>query len=103
MFALPTGNDNEGRGEGSSLEFPILLDGVAEDQFRAFLSVLYPLWVAIHHLKNVLTHPRSAGGPPVTGFEDWIGVLHLATMWEFKLVSSKKLPFLNRTNAFLSS
>jgi hypothetical protein len=68
MFALPSGSGNENRLEGTSLEFPIFLDGVREDQFRAFLRVLYPF----------------AGGSPVTTLEDWEGVLHLATMWEFK-------------------
>jgi len=70
MFALPSGSGNENRLEGTSLEFPIFLDGVRDDQFRAFLRVLYPF----------------AGGSPVTTFEDWEGVLHLATMWEFKLL-----------------
>jgi len=70
MFALPPGSGNENRVEGTSFEFPIFLDGVTEVHFRAFLRVLYPF----------------AGGPPVTTFEDWEGVLHLATMWEFKLL-----------------
>ncbi|KIM36752.1 hypothetical protein M413DRAFT_448888 [Hebeloma cylindrosporum] len=70
MFALPSGNGNETPIEGTSLENPIILDGVAEEQFRAFLRAIYPF----------------AGRPPVTSFEDWLGVLHLATMWEFKLL-----------------
>ena len=45
MFALPPGNDNEICPEGTSLDSPIVLEGVAEDQFRAFLRVLYPVWV----------------------------------------------------------
>jgi hypothetical protein len=46
MFALPPGNDNQIRPEGTSLDSPIFLEGIGEDQFRAFLLVLYPLWVS---------------------------------------------------------
>ena len=48
----------------------------------------------IGHLHNILTRPCSAGRPPVASFEDWVGVLHLATMWEFKLVSFPELHFM---------
>lgn len=68
MFTLPPGDKSTI--EGTSLDNPITLDGIAEEHFRAFLRALYPF----------------AGQPPVTSFEDWLGVLQLATMWEFKLL-----------------
>jgi len=62
MFALPPGSGNENRVEGMSFECPIFLDGVTEDQFRAFLRVLYPLWVAINHLHDILIIPLVLEG-----------------------------------------
>lgn len=43
MFTLPPPNENGTPIEGTSLGNPIILDGVAEEQFRAFLRALYPL------------------------------------------------------------
>jgi hypothetical protein len=48
MFALPQANENGTPIEGTSLDNPIILDGVEEKQFRAFLRALYPLWVSIN-------------------------------------------------------
>jgi len=99
MFSLPPGpaNENGTPVEGMSLDNPIILNGIAEGHFRAFLRVLYPLWISINYLHNILISPCSAGQPPVTTFEDWLNVFHLATMWEFKLVSVpeiwRKTPF----------
>jgi hypothetical protein len=66
MFALPPGND-ENQFQGTNLDSPIFLEGVAEDQFRAFLRVLYTLqsWVAIgiDLLHEVLTQPEALNSP----------------------------------------
>lgn len=60
MFALPVPNpdcddldiDNDNLAvEGSSLENPIHLPDVSATDFRAFLKILYPLYVA-RSLKN---------------------------------------------------
>jgi hypothetical protein len=48
MFALPSSKENGIPVEGTSLDNPIILDGVTEEHFRAFLRILYPLWVSIN-------------------------------------------------------
>ena len=45
MFAPPLGG--EVPVEGTSLESPIILEGVDEHHFQAFLRVLYPLYVQL--------------------------------------------------------
>ncbi len=45
MLTLPSGDDVEV--EGSSEARPIKLEGIAKKDFRAFLRVLYPLYVAV--------------------------------------------------------
>ena len=106
MFALPQANENGTPIEGTSLDNPIILDGVAEEQFRAFfacsISVVGFYQQTVVHFQYTLTHPRSAGRPPVASLEDWVGVLHLATMWEFKLVSFTEFPFMIRTHTIIS-
>ncbi|KAH9485733.1 hypothetical protein JR316_0002648 [Psilocybe cubensis] len=69
MFALPTPSDDDEQpfAEGDSLTNPIFLPGVVASEFRAFLKILYPFM----------------GPSVVTSYEDWVGILNLATMWEF--------------------
>ena len=43
LFSLPPANKNGTPVEGTSLDNPIILEGVIEKQFRAFLRALYPL------------------------------------------------------------
>ena len=45
MFALPPGG--EAPVEGTSIKTPIVLEGVDEQHFHAFLRVLYPLYVPL--------------------------------------------------------
>ena len=45
MFALPLGG--EVPVEGTSIETPIVLEGIDEQHFDAFLRVLYPLYVQL--------------------------------------------------------
>ena len=45
MFSLPT-NETKGIIEGSSDDNPIYLHGIDENKFRAFLTLLYPSYVA---------------------------------------------------------
>jgi len=73
MFSLPhTQTDSI---EGSSLENPIHLQGIRVDHFRSFLRILYPF----------------IGQKPVVEFDEWVGVLHLATMWIFQEVRAKAI------------
>jgi len=62
MFSLPPANENENGTsvEGMSLDNPIILDGIAEEQFRAFLRVLYPLWVPINGHRSHAQYSNSS-------------------------------------------
>ncbi|TDL18238.1 hypothetical protein BD410DRAFT_806764 [Rickenella mellea] len=68
MFSLPLGQKV---GEGSSTKRPLVLDGVKADDFRPFLDVLIRL------PSNSLDSFTK---------DQWVAVLHLATMWEFKMI-----------------
>jgi len=81
MFALPV--NAKIPVEGSSLESPIVLEGVDERHFQVFLRALYPF----------------IGQPTVTKYEDWVGVLQLATMWEFKEIREKAIAALSALNS----
>ena len=89
MFALPqTQSDSV---EGSSHENPIHLRGIKVDHFRCFLRILYPLSVLmIFPVKYLRVYVKifSIGRKPVVEFDEWIGVLNLATMWFFHDVRS---------------
>jgi len=52
--------------EGSDDTCPLPLDGVSKAYFRGFLRVLYPF------------------NGTATTYEEWVGALDLATMWDFK-------------------
>ena len=62
MFSLPPGpaKANGTSAEGMSLDNPIFLDGIAEEQFRAFLRVLYPLWVTINGHRSLAQYSNSS-------------------------------------------
>jgi len=80
MFALPVSGDIPV--EGGSLDSPIVLEGVDERHFQVFLRALYPF----------------IGQPTVTKYEDWVGVLQLATMWEFTEIREKAIAALSALN-----
>ncbi|KIM36757.1 hypothetical protein M413DRAFT_31387 [Hebeloma cylindrosporum] len=80
MFSLPGGG--EVPVEGTSLECPIILEGVDEHHFQAFLRVLYPF----------------VGLPKVVEYMDWVGVLQLATMWEFTEIREEAIAALAALN-----
>ncbi|KAF8911652.1 hypothetical protein CPB84DRAFT_937594 [Gymnopilus junonius] len=61
--------------EGSTLSDPIYLPGIKVKYFRAFLRILYPF----------------IGQVPVVGYDDWVGVLDLATMWFFTEIRTKAI------------
>jgi len=73
MFALP--QTQTVSIEGSSLENPIHLPGIKVDHFRPFLRILYPF----------------IGQKPVVEFDEWVGVLNLATMWFFQEIRAKAI------------
>ncbi|KAF8812867.1 hypothetical protein BYT27DRAFT_6401332 [Phlegmacium glaucopus] len=77
MFALPNaamGVDGASL-EGSSLENPIYLPGIKVDHFRSFLRILYPF----------------IDRTPIVEFDEWVGVLNLATMWSFQDIREKAI------------
>ena len=89
MFALPQGSDTkvDDAGatpcEGISDDNPIVLHQVEDDDFRAFLKVLYPLWV-IDAVKSSECELTVSLSDPDLCIDDWIRALRLAIMWEFK-------------------
>ncbi|CAA7263477.1 unnamed protein product [Cyclocybe aegerita] len=72
IFSIPLSSSDTDAVEGLSDEHPIVLDGIEEDHFRGFLGALYPF-------------------AKVVTYNDWVGALHLATMWEFKEVREKAI------------
>ena len=91
MFAPQTTDSETSSIEGSSLENPIRLPGVKVDHFRSFLRVLYPLCVLMIFsvkyscLFNMMKY-FSVDQTPVEEFDEWVGVLDLATKWSFQEV-----------------
>ncbi|KAF4620304.1 hypothetical protein D9613_001084 [Agrocybe pediades] len=78
MFTLPQRTPVDADGppvEGSSRDHPIVLEGVKADEFRIFLRILYPFMVQSE----------------VTEYDEWISVLHLATMWDFKKIRTNAI------------
>lgn len=77
---------------GSGENNPIVLESVSAKGFRHFLRLLYPLCVASFELMVLLMTrflfdlSPGSGSPPST-YNEWEGVLHLATMWGFGSVS----------------
>ncbi|TFK89040.1 hypothetical protein K466DRAFT_546042 [Polyporus arcularius HHB13444] len=69
MFALPT---SDGNVEGSSDEHPLLLEGIAEEEFRTLLRVMFrPHYGASEEESRPLS------------LTEWIDVLKLTTMWHY--------------------
>ncbi|KLO09622.1 hypothetical protein SCHPADRAFT_833759, partial [Schizopora paradoxa] len=67
MFSLPSGDETPT--EGTSDDSPIVLEGIAVDDFRALLKFLYP-------------KKRTTSATEFSK-EEWIGIHALAFMWEF--------------------
>ncbi|TFL05240.1 hypothetical protein BDV98DRAFT_500720, partial [Pterulicium gracile] len=78
MFSLPQSDG----ADGESDDKPILLDGVEAVDFERFLNVLYPLYVTLAQSETL--------------FDEWISILHLATMWRFADI--RQLAIQNLTN-----
>lgn len=85
LFSVPGPGENGEQMEGRDDKHPILLEGVVKEHFRGFLHVMYPLWVltGFRLAKYIDYIYRSNGVESTTMYEDWVGVLHLATMWGF--------------------
>ncbi|TDL18232.1 hypothetical protein BD410DRAFT_843064 [Rickenella mellea] len=66
MFKLPSGKKIE---EGTSIQHPIELKNVSVEDFKAFLKLLIP---RPGHEKDELTRA------------EWLGVLSLSNMWDFR-------------------
>ncbi|KDR75485.1 hypothetical protein GALMADRAFT_483801 [Galerina marginata CBS 339.88] len=79
MFSLPSRETRSSLLEGNSLENPIYLPGIQKDHFRVFLRALFPF----------------TSISPIVSYEDWVGVLHLATMWEFNEIRTKAITALS--------
>ncbi|KAF9047702.1 hypothetical protein BJ165DRAFT_1403360 [Panaeolus papilionaceus] len=85
VFSLPKLGSQpsmEGIAEGSSPENPITLHGISKKNFRNLLRVLCPF----------------EGIPPCNTYDEWIGVLDLASMWDFQTIRATAIsnisPFL---------
>ena len=88
VFGLPRAQTDSI--EGSCFENPIHLPGVKVDHFRSFLRILYPLCVLmiLSAKYSRMIKSFSMGQKPVVKFDEWVGVLNLATMWVFQEVRS---------------
>ncbi|KAF9047703.1 hypothetical protein BJ165DRAFT_1526974 [Panaeolus papilionaceus] len=78
LFALPQpSNDSVDSqlAEGSSEAHPITLEGISKREFLSFLKVLTPI----------------EGVPRCSTYNEWMGVLNLATMWDFPTASQANI------------
>lgn len=57
--------------DGRDDQHPILLTGAAKEHFRSFLRVMYP---SVNDMDCM------------TDYDDWVGAVHLGTMWGFSQV-----------------
>ncbi|KAF4620940.1 hypothetical protein D9613_001093 [Agrocybe pediades] len=89
MFKLPQPGDGE-RKEGASEQNPIVIEGVAADDFEAFLH-------AFHSLPGNAPTPKFAVG----GEDYWLAVLKLATMWRYGDLHKRAVEQMNK-NAIVS-
>jgi len=79
LFSIPGPGKSGEQTEGHDSKHPILLEGIAKEHFRGFLRVMYPF----------------NGAESTTKYEDWVGVLHLATKWEFAEIRAKSIQVLS--------
>ncbi|KIM36758.1 hypothetical protein M413DRAFT_31388 [Hebeloma cylindrosporum] len=70
LFSIPGPGENGEQIEGRGDKHPLILSGVSKEHFRGFLRVMYPL---------------------TTKYEDWVGVLHLSTMWGFVEIRERSI------------
>ncbi|KAF8963571.1 hypothetical protein BDZ97DRAFT_1819398 [Flammula alnicola] len=77
MFTLPGSEDDGAQTEGTDDKCPISLEGISKAHFRGFLRAMYPFKA------TALT------------YDEWVGALHLATMWDFPDLRSRSIEALS--------
>ncbi|KAF4620933.1 hypothetical protein D9613_001094 [Agrocybe pediades] len=83
MFTLPGPGEQGVQIEGSDDAHPILLEGIQQSHFKAFLKVLYPKLYKCLPAAGVPYNETYERKDSVDTYSDWIGVLHLSTQWDF--------------------
>ncbi|KAJ7590542.1 hypothetical protein C8J56DRAFT_783010, partial [Mycena floridula] len=82
MFKVPSGDN---RPDGMSDEQPLHLTGISRAHFQSLLKVLYPRQVQI------------------LSIEEWVGALHLATMWDMARIRKFVILSLNQFKPLLDA
>lgn len=92
MFELPTGNRPI---EGSCAEHPLILEGIKTEDMNDFLSVLYPLCVAVFldlcALVLKIQRPPLSNAAGQKTDQQWMSVLRLASLWDFAEIKTKAI------------
>ncbi|KAF9558130.1 hypothetical protein CPC08DRAFT_709866, partial [Agrocybe pediades] len=94
--ALPGPGPNGEQVEGTSDDSPIVMEGESKFHFRAFLKALYS------RVYKVLPDPRKPYDASldrkvdISGYDEWLGVLHLATKWNFTSMRKKAISEVER-------
>ncbi|KAF9558132.1 hypothetical protein CPC08DRAFT_819505 [Agrocybe pediades] len=91
MFDLPGPGPNGEHVEGTTDDAPIVLEGESKSHFTALLKVLFsPLY-------KVIPDPGKPYDPDLNrrvdigGYDEWVGVLHLATKWNLKRIRKQAI------------
>ncbi|KAF4620935.1 hypothetical protein D9613_001096 [Agrocybe pediades] len=96
MFTLPGPGEKGEQIEGTDDAHPILLEGIQKSHFKSFLKVLYPKLYKCLPAAGVPydeTYERQDG---VNTYDDWIGVLHLSTKWDFPKIRKTSIESVSR-------
>ncbi|KAF4620856.1 hypothetical protein D9613_001057 [Agrocybe pediades] len=96
MFDLPGPGPNGEHVEGTSDDAPIILEGESKSHFTALLKVLfYPLYKVIPE-PGELYDPDLDREVDIGGYDEWVGVLHLATKWNLKPIRKQAIQEVGR-------
>jgi len=85
MFTLPRvgTKENDGQTEGSSAMNPIVLEGISKSNFKLFIALLYPGFYKVARV--------GIPSPTPLAYDEWIGVLDLAEMWNFPKIREEAI------------
>ncbi|KAF9552803.1 hypothetical protein CPC08DRAFT_728349 [Agrocybe pediades] len=96
MFTLPGPGEKGEQIEGTDDAHPILLEGIQKSHFKSFLKVLYPKLYKCLPAAGVPYDETYERQDAVNTYDDWIGVLHLSTKWDFPKIRKTSIESVSR-------
>ncbi|KAF9558131.1 hypothetical protein CPC08DRAFT_709867, partial [Agrocybe pediades] len=94
--ALPGSGPNGEQIEGTSDDSPIVLEGESKLHFRAFLKALYSPIYKIIPDPGKPYNSNLDREVDIGHYDEWLGVLHLATKWHFVSIRKQAIQKVKR-------